>query len=371
MEISPILLRSKALNKIILIILDFICSFLKKINTVSSNKNGKVLIISLHKLGDSILTTYAIKEIENYYRTDISLICFNGIHEVFHIVFDKINLIKLSKSDFYFEQRIASRKARKVIKNLKPEVIIDLTGSITSASLIFNSRAKRIVGINSPFFRKLYSDFVPIRTQPHLIDIYLDAARIIVPISDNFRGSISEQYKSKGYILIHPFAGWDAKEWGLRKFIKLAEILSNRSECVIVFPFEKIKTDIINELDNRKIRYVETKSLSDLIEITKHCSLFIGNDSGPLHLANLFGKPTFSIYGPTNPEYHLPVTGNNGFFAKKINCSPQKGEKLCFTNGGRNGCPSFECMNNISVEEVENNLQKFLNDNFHLTNLSK
>ncbi len=371
MEFSSILLRSKVITKIVLIILNFICSFLKRINTLSSNKNGKVVIISLHKLGDSILTTYAIKEIENYYRDDISLICFNETYDVFNLVFERINLIKLSKSDFYFEQRIASSRARRVIKNLQPEVIIDLTGSITSASLIFNSRAKRMVGINSPFFRKLYSDFIPIRTQPHLIDIYLDVARTIVPISDNFTAPISEQYSSKGYIVIHPFAGWAAKEWGLRKFIELAEILSHRIECVIVFPSEKMKTDIINELESRKIRYTETKSMSDLIEITKHCSLFIGNDSGPLHLANLFGKPTFSIYGPTNPEYHLPVTGNNGFFAKQINCSPQKGEKLCFTNGGRNGCPSFECMKNITVKEVENNFQKFLNDNFLLNNLFK
>ena len=371
MEITPILIKSKAFNKIVTILLDFICRFFKKINSLTANKNGTILIIAIHKLGDSILAAYAIKEFENYYKTKISLVCFNEICDVYNIVFERINLITLSKSDFYFEQRIASRRARRVIRKLKPEMIIDLTGSISSASLIFNSRAKKMIGINSPIFSKLYSDYVPIRTQPHLIDIYLDVARRIIPIDGSINKSISAQYLSEGYILIHPFAGWAAKEWGLKKFVELAEVLNRKFECVIVFSSDRMKMDVVNELDSKKIRYIETKSISDLDEITKHCSVFIGNDSGPLHLASLLGKPTFSIFGPTNPEFHLPVSGINRYFSKEINCSPQKGDKLCFTNGGRNGCPSFECMNNISVHEVETNLLEFLNTVSQSSNLSK
>jgi heptosyltransferase-2 len=160
--------------------------------------------------------------------------------------------------------------------------------------------------------------------------------------------------------VIHPFAGWPAKEWNLRKFIELADIVNEKTECLVVFPIERMKKDILNELDIKKIRYIETKSVTDLIETIKNCTAFIGNDSGPLHLASLLGKPTFSIYGPTNPEYHLPLTGINSYCQNIINCSPSPKEKLCFTNGGRNGCPAFECMNNLSVQEVKIKVMEFL-----------
>ncbi len=360
MELTPILIKNKVFNRIVLIVINFVCLLVRKINSLKPNKSGNIVIIALHKLGDSILGAYAIKEIEKHYKVNVSLVCFDEIYDVYSIIFKKINLITLSRSDFYFEQRFARKRARKIVNYLKPEIIIDLTGSIASASLIFSSRGEKIIGINNFLFRKLYDVYVPIRSKPHLVDIYLDVVKRIVPTNEGLKNLIHEQYLSNRYIMIHPFAGWAAKEWNFKKFIELAEFLNGRIECIIVFPSEKMKLDIVNELENKKIKYFETKTMVDLIKITEHCLAFIGNDSGPLHLANLFGKPTFSIYGPSNPDYHLPVLGINEYAIKKVVCSPKEGEKLCFTNGGRNGCPSFECMNYLSVREVSKKILNFI-----------
>jgi ADP-heptose:LPS heptosyltransferase len=110
----------------------------------------------------------------------------------------------------------------------------------------------------------------------------------------------------------------------------------------------------------KKIKFIETKTTADLIEVIKRCALLIGNDSGPVHIANLLGKPTFTIYGPTNPDFHKPLDGINKYIIKEIPCSPRTNEKMCFTYGGMIGCPSFECMNNLNVEEVKTSVDDFI-----------
>src|SRR5690606_28398788 len=48
---------------------------------------------------------------------------------------------------------------------------------------------------------------------------------------------------------------------------------------------------------------------------------------------------------------------------KKMKCSPAESENYCFTNAGRNGCPSFECMNTLSVDTVLKKVLEFLVEN--------
>jgi ADP-heptose:LPS heptosyltransferase len=79
-----------------------------------------------------------------------------------------------------------------------------------------------------------------------------------------------------------------------------------------------------------------------------------------LQIAALLGKATFTIYGPTNPEFHLPFGKYHAYVQKNISCSPKKNEKFCFTDAGRDGCPSFECMNLLSVEEVIPRVMDFI-----------
>jgi heptosyltransferase-2 len=86
----------------------------------------------------------------------------------------------------------------------------------------------------------------------------------------------------------------------------------------------------------------------------------ISNDSGPLYIASLMGKPTFTIYGPTNPLFHLPLGSKHNYIRHLISCSPAETEKYCFTNAGRDGCPSFECMNQLKVDEVYENWKLLL-----------
>ncbi len=356
MFFSRYIKNNPAYKKITILLFDTVIIlyrfFIKK-NTV-----GSTVIVALHRLGDAVFTIPAIKNIINYHK-DIYLVCFTETEPIYRIVFNSIDFINLEHSDFYFSDRIAKKKAKKVLKNLNPLTIYDLTGTITSASLLLNSSAKNITGINEPYYRSLYTNYSGIRTQPHITDNYIDAIRNVLPISKSGSQAIENNCQCE-YILFHPFTSLKEKEWGLQKYISLAESLTERYRCCIVAPQNKIPQDIIIEIKEKNIRFVETESVTELISVIKKCLLFVGNDSGPTNIANLLGKPTFTIYGPTNPDFHKPLSGQTDYIIKKINCSPQANEKMCFTQRTTRDCPSFECMSGLSVNEVKKNVFEFV-----------
>ena len=63
-------------------------------------------------------------------------------------------------------------------------------------------------------------------------------------------------------------------------------------------------------------------SLPMLMELLKKTTLFVTNDSGPLHLADLLETPTLSLWGPTIPSLYGPSSKNHKTFYQPIYCSP-------------------------------------------------
>ena len=320
-----------------------------------------VAIVSLHRLGDTVFTIPAVKEIIKHYDKAVYIFCYEESALIYKEVLPNINYVTLNKNDFYLSGRIAKRKARSLLKAINPKAIFDLTESVKSVFLIFNSPAKELIGSNEEHFRPIYTHFTSIRKTPHLMDGYLDVVKTKFEIENEDRiKEFKINYNRDEKILIHPFGGWAAKEWELEKFILLAEKLSEEYSVEIIAPANSIDHKEKQETEKRKIPIIETSSISELIEQTRDCSVFIGNDSGPLYIANMLGKPTFTIYGPTNPDFSVPYGDDHDFIVKTIHCSPEKNKQYCFTNAGRIGCPAFKCMELLELDEVYNKLLPFV-----------
>ena len=164
---------------------------------------------------------------------------------------------------------------------------------MTSASLIFNSRAREIIGMNRGQFKTIYDYFVPIRNKPHLIDMYLDVIVEVIPNIDREQiKTFPMNLKREGKILIHPFGGWKAKEWNLNKFIDMAIKLNEKYDVCLITPTKKIPPDMIDFIEDKKINLIQTHSIEELIRNIEQCSVFIGNDSGPLYIAK-FPRKTY------------------------------------------------------------------------------
>ncbi len=83
--------------------------------------------------------------------------------------------------------------------------------------------------------------------------------------------------------------------------------------------------------------------MRDLAALFSCCSIFIGNDSGAMHVAAAAGLPVIGIFGSTDPEGTAPVTQQFTLIREAVSCSP------CFLRR----CPvDHRCMTRIAVDSV-------------------
>lgn len=86
----------------------------------------------------------------------------------------------------------------------------------------------------------------------------------------------------------------------------------------------------------------ETRTLGELAALLEHARLFLGSDSGPLHVASLVGTPVVQLIGPTDPVENRPYAGTPARTVRvPVACSP------C-----RRGCAAAPCMRRILPESV-------------------
>ena len=175
-------------------IYDLILPLILKFNRrVKSNKSdGNIGIISLHKLGDSVFTIPAIKNIIKHHKNkNVLLICFRENLDIYKLALTNIQYQLLDRSNFYFGGRIGGLHARRIIKMANAERIYDITGCITSASLLFNCRANEVVGINEFRYKPLYDVYSGISNGPHMTDIYLNAIKPVIKILPDLNNGIA------------------------------------------------------------------------------------------------------------------------------------------------------------------------------------
>ena len=149
-------------------------------------------------------------------------------------------------------------------------------------------------------------------------------------------------------IALAPGAAYgSAKCWLPERYAALADGLIAACDAdVIVFgaPQEKDMAErIVRSMQRRAINLAGATSIGELPALLGTCRLFVGNDSGAMHVAAAVGLPVVGIFGPTDPEATRPVTPLFTLVREPVFCSP------CLLRH----CPiDHRCMTRISVEQV-------------------
>lgn len=139
-----------------------------------------------------------------------------------------------------------------------------------------------------------------------------------------------------------------AKCWPPDRFAKsLRAILSQLDADVILFGTATevpVSSAIAAELRLPHIDLTGKTAIADLPALLSQCHLFLGNDSGAMHVAAAVGLPVVAIFGPTDPDGTAPVTPLATLVQQKPYCSP------CFLRH----CPTdHRCMTAVTPEMVE------------------
>ena len=334
----------------------------KVLRLTRKKKEGKTLLLSLHLLGDTVFTLPTVKYFIEKYGDNLTIVSFPASKIIYEKAGIKAEIVTVNPNDFFASGRFPKRIVRSSIKKLNPRRIIDITGGINSAFTIAGIGASEVIGMNEDIYQSLYDKFVPLRTTPHLIDKYFDVARIFDKNLDRKKYSYLPGNINNGKrILFHPFGSWKEKEWEFDNFLQLSKKLSNEG-FETAFIWEKGRaTDEKKELLNKfNVKLIETENLRQLFEETEKSFLFIGVDSGPIHIASLLGTSTIAIYGPTNPAFIKPEGENHFMIRKIIHCSPVNEKHYCDTFAGRT-CSTLECLKELSVDEVFEKSMTFIN----------
>lgn len=139
-----------------------------------------------------------------------------------------------------------------------------------------------------------------------------------------------------------------AKCWPPERFAAALNLLCEQNEAdVILFGTAaeaQVSAAIAERLSRSAIDLTGKTSMSDLPGLLSQCHLFLGNDSGAMHVAAAVGLPVVAVFGPTEPKGTAPVTPRHTIVQQKPYCSP------CFLRR----CPTdHRCMTAVKPEIVE------------------
>lgn len=146
-----------------------------------------------------------------------------------------------------------------------------------------------------------------------------------------------------------------AKCWPPARFAALASLLQVQSDADILLfgtaAESAVSNAIIAEMPRAPIDLTGKTAVGDLPALFSQCQLFVGNDSGAMHIAAAVGLPVVAVFGPTDPFGTAPVTPRCTIVQEKPYCSP------CFLRR----CPTdHRCMTRITPDAVAAAVQPWL-----------
>lgn len=129
-------------------------------------------------------------------------------------------------------------------------------------------------------------------------------------------------------VAIHPGTGAPVKNWLAERWSAVARGLADAHDARIVLtggPTEHALIEqVAAQLDPRPLALVGATTIGQLAALFARCSLVVGGDSGPLHLAAAVGTPTVRLYGPTDVREFgpWPPDGPHVGLAAGLSCQP-------------------------------------------------
>ncbi|MBC8249027.1 MAG: WecB/TagA/CpsF family glycosyltransferase [Anaerolineales bacterium] len=157
-------------------------------------------------------------------------------------------------------------------------------------------------------------------------------------------------------VAIHPGSGGYslARRWSAEGFAQVADALVERygARIVLVGTSADGVSQVASLMRSEAVNLEGKTTLGQLAAILKRCDLFIGADSGVMHLAAAVGTPLVAIFGPSNHRAWgpWPRDGRHIILRAELPCSPCS--YVSYRVGQREGCQAMTCMKAITPEMV-------------------
>jgi ADP-heptose:LPS heptosyltransferase len=256
-----------------------------------------VAIIRIRSLGDCVLTTPAIRLLKAH-RPDIRLgvVVEDRFAPVFEGNPDVNAILPVSIPDLAL---------------WKPVLCLNLHGGTQSIGMTVASRADFRAGFDHHFWAATYNVRIPtaqeilgvdrkVHTAEHLASamFYLGVPVAEIPRARLVPGGLVVR---RPYAVIHPFASAPEKTWARERFAAVARHIQDTyglEPLILAGPED--------DPSGWNGYEVLTQPLDEVKNLMSGAALFVGNDSGPAHMAAAFGVPVVALFGASDPEIWAP-----------------------------------------------------------------
>jgi heptosyltransferase-1 len=209
------------------------------------------------------------------------------------------------------------------VRTSRYDVAVDLQGAIRSAVLARWSGARVVVGAAEPrespaslwYTRRAIARGSHVIEQSLSVASEVTRARLVTPRVKFPHDHVAEQKMEQwllqnnigNFAIMNPGAGWGAKRWPAERYGRVARALGEDGVRTILNcgPGEDELAREAESASEGAAKGVQC-SIGELIALTRRARLFIGGDTGPLHLAAALQIPVVAIFGPTDPARNGP-----------------------------------------------------------------
>ena len=339
---------------------------------------ARILILRLRSIGDIILLTPALRLLKEW-RPDLHVTVviedrFRGLLENNPHV-DAI--LEVSKTSG-LTQLGARLKTIHTIRKGDYQLCMNLHGGPTSAMIASWCGAPLKVAFGHFRSKKIYNFLIPdpreilhqerIHTAEHQASAFfhlgmprkeIPAAQINLAAADHdwwTRKQESLGLAGKPYIILHPTALFATKQWAPEHFAALGARLDTQFSVVYSCgPGESQVLDAVEKAAGKKLCRLEGTGLRHFAAALAGARLFVGNDSGPAHMAAAVGIPgvvifsssSSTIWAPWRPRAPWQIVQNH------YDCNPCPGDR----------CYQFarpECILSVTLEQVDSAVKQVL-----------
>jgi heptosyltransferase I len=216
------------------------------------------------------------------------------------------------------------------VRRFHADVAIDFQGLVKSAALARLSSARRRVGFGGRWLREsaarvFYSDTVEARGRSHVVEENLALAeragaqpvvrqhwQFPLPGPADAAHRVEERLarlRVRRFLVINPGGGWMSKRWAPDRYARLISELEDERDCAVLLTGSPAEEPVIHGiLGQARAPHAMyfASTLAEYLALVRRACLFVGGDTGPLHLAAAVGTPIVAIYGPTNPARNGP-----------------------------------------------------------------
>lgn len=373
---------AKAADKYLGGILCYILSCCKKKDNISKERlkkavQKKVLFIQLWGIGETICTLPAIKAFSKRFKdTEIHVLATKRNSAVYENVNYINNLISIP-ADLISVLRFAWKNKQCY------DIIIDMEEYLNISAIVAHICGKSAIGYSGRARSRLYDKSVKYNDRKHVVFAFGDLVRLlgVKEIEGNLDTIKSDKETDeavkkilslynikKNEMIIGLGTGTaesaQSRKWPKANFAKLAEVLAEKYKAKIIFFGSTNEANDIDSIigmmkscNDHVINIAGKTNAKQFFSLIKMLDIFIGNDSGPMHVAAAQGIKTIGLFGPNLPVRFGPFSKKGAYVYKGNVCefSPcinvHKGEVPdCLYK--RSSDDYQKCMKAISVDDV-------------------